>query len=411
MQAVIQRVRALQVLDSRGMPTVRAQVELVGGQAGWAAAPSGASTGIHEAHEKRDGDVAFGGKGVLQAVAAVDGPIADALRGMDACDQRAIDRAMIALDGTGDKSGLGANAILAVSLACARAAAAALGVPLFRHLGGLYAREMPVPMMNILNGGAHAGNNLDIQEFMIRPVGARSFAEAVRIGAEIYQALGALLKEQGHSRAVGDEGGYAPSLESDEQALTFLLGAVRRAGYDERTVHIALDIAASEWAAGEEYVLPKRGARFTREQLIEYYVQLTEKFPIDSIEDPLGEDDFEGFALARERLRGVQIVGDDLFTTNVDRLVKGIERKSASAILIKPNQIGTLSETFDAVRLAQKHGLGVVVSHRSGETEDSFIADLSVAVNAGQIKTGAPARAERTCKYNRLLEIERLIQG
>lgn len=409
-ETLIASVTARQIFDSRANPTVSATVELACGAIGHAAVPSGASTGKHEAHELRDGGSELGGKGVMRAVENVNGEIAEHLRGKRAERQREIDSLLISLDGSENKSRLGANALLAVSLACARACATAYDMPLFRYLGGINACVMPIPMMNILNGGAHASNNLDIQEFMIAPRGARSFYESMKIGTEIYHSLAKLLREKKLTTAVGDEGGFAPDLSSDREALELLCDAISAAGYRPGTdVSIALDAAASEWACDGGYRLPKSGKSMTTEQLIDHFSSLVTEYPIFSIEDPLGEDDFEGFARASERLSGVQIVGDDLFVTNSERLLHGIGTKSANAILIKPNQAGTLTETLDTVRLAQRSGYGVIVSHRSGETEDSTIADLAVAVNCGQIKTGAPARSERVAKYNRLLAIEEFI--
>ena len=410
-ETLIAEISARQIFDSRANPTVAATVELACGAVGHAAVPSGASTGSHEAHELRDGGDSFGGKGVMRAVENINTEIAEHLRGKRAERQREIDSLMISLDGSENKSRLGANAMLAVSLACARAAANACCVPLFRYLGGINACVMPVPMMNILNGGAHASNNLDIQEFMIAPRGARSFFEAMKMGTEVYHSLAKLLRSKGLTTAVGDEGGFAPDLASDREALELLCDAITAAGYRPGTdISIALDAAASEWACDGGYRLPKSGTTMTTAELIAHFSELVSSYPIFSIEDPLGEEDFEGFASITKQLSGVQIVGDDLFVTNSHRLLRGIESNSANAILIKPNQAGTLTETLDAIRLAQRKGYGVIVSHRSGETEDSTIADLAVAVNCGQIKTGAPARSERTAKYNRLLEIEQLVQ-
>ena len=406
MKYPIEKVRAIQILDSRGWPTIGCEVELNNGVVGWAAVPSGASTGAHEAYEKRDGGEAYLGRGVLNAVNSVNGPIGRALTGMDACNQPQIDRVMIDLDGNENKAHLGANAILAVSMACARAAANAHNLPLYRYLGGAYAQTLPVPMLNILNGGAHASNNLDIQEFMIRPIGARDFPEALKMGVHVYRALGALLKARGLTTAVGDEGGFAPDLGGDEEALQLIVEAIERAGYlPGKDVTLALDVAATEWAqAGGDYFMPKRQLQMTRDQLIDEYARLCAAYPIDSIEDPLGEDDFDGFGQMTRKL-SIQIVGDDLFTTNPTRLKRGMDQKCATAILIKPNQIGTVTETLRTIAMAQAGGWQAVISHRSGETEDSFIADLAVATNAGQIKTGAPARTDRTVKYNRLLQI------
>ena len=400
-------VSARQVFDSRGNPTVEAQVLLACGARGRAIVPSGASTGQYEAHELRDGGTAFGGKGVIRAVENVKNEIFPALCGLDAQHPRLIDSTMLELDGTPDRSRLGANAILAVSLASAKAAAAACDLPFYRWLGGVNAVTMPTPMMNILNGGAHADNSVDIQEFMIVPKGADSFAEAMQMGTEVYSALKKLLKSKGHSTAVGDEGGFAPDLAEDEEALRLICDAIEAAGYRPgEDISIALDAAAGEWEHGSGYRLPKRGTDMTADQLCDYFASLCAKYPIISLEDPLGQNDFAGFARLTSRLGGVQTVGDDLFVTNTTRLRRGIELRSATAILIKPNQIGTLSETLDAIRMAQANGMSAVISHRSGETEDSTIADIAVATNAGQIKSGAPARSDRVAKYNRLLRIE-----
>ena len=407
----IAAVRGRQIFDSRGTPTVEAEVYLENGAAAVASVPSGASTGRHEAVELRDGDPAYGGKSVLKAVRAVNQDLNEALHGLPANDQAAVDDAILRADGTDNKSRLGANATLAVSLACARAAAAAHGLEFYRYLGGAGGVTLPVPMMNILNGGAHADNNVDIQEFMIVPLGAGSFCHAMKMGTEIYAALKAALKSRGLATAVGDEGGFAPSLRDDEQALELLVEAIESAGYRPGAdVAIAMDAAASEWTQGDGYRLPKNGQSLTREALIAHFADLAGRFPIFSIEDPLGEDDFEGFARITEQLGAqVQIVGDDLFVTNPARLEQGIRSRSANAVLVKPNQIGTLSETIRTVRLAQQHGYRTILSHRSGETEDTSIADIAVALNAGQIKTGAPARTDRVCKYNRLLKIEQTL--
>lgn len=403
----IAQVSGRQIFDSRGNPTVCAEVILRCGARGAAAVPSGASTGIFEAHELRDGGADYNGKGVLRAVSNINNEINNALRGTDAARQERVDNIMLALDNSGNKSELGANAVLAVSLAAAHAAAQAYRMPLYRWLGGQNARVMPVPMMNILNGGAHASNNVDIQEFMIVPSGAPSFAAAMKMVVEIYHSLGRILRSRKMPTAVGDEGGFAPDLGSDEEALELICDAISAAGYRAgHDVSVALDAAAGEWQEGDGYRMPKSGRSMTRTELIDFFARLTEKYPIISIEDPLGQEDFEGFAEITERLRGVQIVGDDLFVTNNSRLAKGIKSGSANAILIKPNQIGSLSETLQTVRTAQEAGYGAIISHRSGETEDTTIADLAVAVNAGQIKTGAPARSDRTAKYNRLLAIE-----
>ncbi len=400
----IQRVTGREILDSRGNPTVEAQVLLEDGTVGLAAAPSGASTGKYEAHERRDGGERYAGKGVLAAAGAVSGEIGEALRGMDALDQPGIDRALRDLDGTDNLSRLGANAVLAASVAAARAAAAHLGLPLYRYLGGVGAARLPMPMMNVLNGGVHAGNSLDIQEFMLVPVGAGSLSQAVRWCAEVYYVLGRLVKGAG----VGDEGGYAPNLESDEQALKLLEEAVRSAGYTVgRDFMFSLDAAASGWAVEGGYLLPKRGTRMDSREIVDYWRGITERYPVYSLEDGLGEEDWDGWQSLTEALGDrVKLVGDDLFVTNAGRIKTGIRRRCANAVLIKMNQIGTLTKTLEAVETARAAGFTVVVSHRSGETEDTTIADLSVAVNAANIKTGAPCRGERTAKYNRLLRIE-----
>lgn len=404
----IAHVSAQEILDSRGNPTLACTVRLQGGAVGWAAVPSGASTGAHEAVELRDDDPArYGGKGVLQAVANVEGPLAKAVVGRDAADTARVDGALLAADGTPGKRRLGANAILAVSLATARAAAAAQGVPLYRFLGGAQARTLPVPMMNILNGGVHAANNLDIQEFMVVPRGGATFAERLRMGAEVYHALRAVLKARGLGVGVGDEGGFAPDLEGNGQALDLLVEAIGKAGFRPgEEVALALDLAASEWVKGEGYLLPKAGTRFDRAGLIGHLGDICARYPICSLEDPLGEDDWAGFAELTARLgQGRLVVGDDLFVTNPERLREGIARRAANAILIKVNQIGTLTETLEAIALARRAGYATIISHRSGDTEDAFIADLAVAVNAPYIKSGAPCRAERVAKYNRLLAI------
>ena len=403
----IQKVFGTEILDSRGNPTVSATVQLTDGTMGTAAAPSGASTGKFEAIELRDGDQRrYGGKGVLKAVRNVTEIISPALEKVHSLTVREIDRVLQKLDGTPNKAHLGANATLAVSMACARAIAAHYRMPLYRYLGGAAAYELPRPMMNILNGGAHAGNNIDIQEFMIVPTGACCFREGLRWCAEIYHTLGRQLREQGLSTGVGDEGGFAPDLPSDEAAIEAVMNAVEKAGYGGK-VQLALDAAGSEWVQGNRYKLPKRGKEYVVEDLIEYWENLVKKYPIISIEDPLGEEDFAGWAALTQRLgQKVQLVGDDLFVTNMERLRQGIDEGAGNAILIKPNQIGTLTETLDCIELAKRSGYKTIISHRSGETEDTFIADLAVAVNAGQIKTGAPCRTERVAKYNRLLRIE-----
>ncbi len=405
----IRQIYARQIFDSRGNPTVEAQILLENGVTASAAVPSGASTGQYEAVELRDEADIYGGKSVFNAIANVNYKINDALCGFDIFDQTRIDRKMIELDGTENKSNLGANAILAVSLAAARTAAIACGMPLFRYLGGAAAMTMPVPMLNVLNGGAHANNNVEIQEFMIVPIGAPTFTKAMELSSRVYHSLGHILKEAGLGTTVGDEGGFAPNLESDEQALQLLIRAIERAGLEpERDIAIALDAAASEWKSTDGYHQPKSGRAFKTCELIEYFEDLIKKYPIISLEDPLGEDDFKGFAEIKKRT-GIQIVGDDLFVTNSTRLQQGISMNSGNAILIKLNQIGTLSETLETIRMAKNNGYKTIISHRSGETADAFIADLAVAVNAGQIKTGAPARSERVSKYNRLLGIESVI--
>ena len=403
----IQKVYGSEILDSRGNPTVSGTVVLTDGTMGTASCPSGASTGKFEAVELRDGDQRrYGGKGVQKAAQSIASVISPALEKVHSLTVREIDQVLQKLDGTPNKAHLGANATLAVSMACARAIAAHYRMPLFRYLGGAAAHLLPRPMMNILNGGAHAGNNVDIQEFMIVPVGAPHFREGLRWCAEIYHILGEQLKARGLSTGVGDEGGYAPDLQSDEEAIETILTAVEKAGYGGK-VQLALDAAGSEWVQGNRYRLPKRGKEFSTEDLIEYWETLLQRYPILSLEDPLGEEDFTGWAELTRRVGDrVQLVGDDLFVTNQERLRQGMEEGAANAILIKPNQIGTLTETMDCVELAKRKGYGTILSHRSGETEDTFIADLAVAVNAGQIKTGAPCRTERVAKYNRLLRIE-----
>ncbi len=407
----ITQVSALEILDSRGNPTVKARVTLECGAWGEAAAPSGASTGVHEAHELRDGDPArYGGKGTQKAVAQVEQVLNSAIRGMDAREQKAVDQAMMEADGTRNKEHLGANSILAVSLAVARAAAQATQQPLYRYLAEKTPPVLPVPMMNILNGGAHAANNVDIQEFMIRPHGAPSFGEGLRWCCEIYHTLGRLLRQRGLSTGVGDEGGFAPNLSSDEEALELIIQAVEQAGYQPgRDISLAIDAAASEWKAeGELYLTPKGQRPFTPAQLTAFWQDLALRYPLVSLEDGMGEDDWQGWKQLTAALGGrMQLVGDDLFVTNVKRLRRGLEEGAGNAVLIKPNQIGTLTETLEAVAMAQKAGWGVILSHRSGETEDPFIADLAVATACGQIKAGAPCRSDRTAKYNRLLEIEK----
>ena len=407
----IEKVIGREIIDSRGNPTVEAEVYLLDGTVGRGAAPSGASTGEFEALELRDGDKSrFGGKGVTKAVENINTVISDALTGVDASDIYAVDAAMIAADGTKDKSNLGANAILAVSIASARAAANALEIPLYRFLGGVNGNRLPVPMMNILNGGAHAANTVDVQEFMIMPVGAPSFKEALRWCAEVFHALAALLKSKGLATSVGDEGGFAPDLASDEEAIQYILDAVKDAGYEPgKDFMIAMDAASSEWKGERkgEYVLPKAGTKFTSEELIEHWKKLVDKYPIISIEDALDEEDWEGWQkLTAELGDKVQLVGDDLFVTNTERLSKGIKLGCGNSILIKLNQIGSVSETLEAIKMAHKAGYTAISSHRSGETEDTTIADLAVALNTCQIKTGAPSRSERVAKYNQLLRIE-----
>ena len=408
----IEKVIGREIIDSRGNPTVEAEVYLLDGTVGRGAAPSGASTGEFEALELRDGDKSrFGGKGVTKAVENINTVINDALKGVDASDIYAVDAAMIAADGTKDKSNLGANAILAVSIASACAAANALAIPLYRFLGGVNGNRLPVPMMNILNGGAHAANTVDVQEFMIMPVGAPSFKEALRWCAEVFHALAALLKSKGLATSVGDEGGFAPALKSDEEAIETILEAVKKAGYEPgKDFKIAMDAASSEWKSEKGkgyYKLPKAGTEYTAEELIEHWAKLCEKYPIISIEDGLDEEDWEGWQKLTARLGDkVQLVGDDLFVTNTERLAKGIELGAGNAILIKLNQIGSVSETLEAIKMAHKAGYTAISSHRSGETADTTIADLAVALNTCQIKTGAPSRSERVAKYNQLLRIE-----
>ena len=405
-------VKGREILDSRGNPTVEVDVTLASGAVGRAAVPSGASTGSREALELRNKRAKrFGGKGVANAVKNVNTVIAEAVVGMDAAEQTLLDRAMIDLDGTENKSKLGANAILGVSMAAARAAANAYGLPLFRYLGGINAHILPVPMMNVINGGAHASNNLDIQEFMIVPFGAQSFSEAVQMGAETFQALKKILKKKGMSTAVGDEGGFAPDFGSNEEALAHILEAITAAGYAPgKQVGLALDVAASEFYKNGQYVLRSENRSLSAAAMIDYYIQLTEKYPILSIEDGLAEEDWKNWELMTEQLGdSIQLVGDDIFVTNPNILNKGIEEGIANAILIKLNQIGTVTETLDAIEIAMRAGYSAVISHRSGETEDSFIADLAVAVNAGQIKTGSMSRTDRIAKYNQLLRIEELL--
>ena len=400
-------VYAREILDSRGTPTIEVEVILESGVVGRAAVPSGASTGVHEAVELRDGDKArYMGKGVLQAVQNVNQIIAEEIVGFSVFEQVEIDEAMIELDGTPNKGNLGANAILGVSMAVAKAAAEELGMPLYKYLGGISARELPVPMMNILNGGEHADNNVDIQEFMILPVGAPSFKEALRMGSEVYHNLKSVLKAKGLSTAVGDEGGFAPDLKSNEEALQIIMEAIEKAGYKAgEDILLGMDVASTELYKDGKYHLD--GKAITSTELIEYYAGLVEKYPIISIEDGMSEDDWEGWKALTERLgKKIQLVGDDLFVTNTARLAQGIEKGIGNSILVKVNQIGTLTETFATIEMAKRAGYTCVVSHRSGETEDATIADIAVAVNAGQIKTGAPARTDRVAKYNQLLRIE-----
>ena len=407
----IEKVVGREIMDSRGNPTVEAEVYLADGTVGRGTAPSGASTGEFEAIELRDGDKSrYQGKGVLKAVENINTTINDVLKGMDASDIYAVDKAMIEADGTKDKSNLGANAILAVSIASARAAAISLDIPLYRFLGGISGNRLPVPMMNILNGGAHAANTVDVQEFMIMPVGAETFKEALRWCAEVFHQLSTLLKEKGLATSVGDEGGFAPDLKSDEEAIEYILKAIEKAGYQPgKDFMLAMDAASSEWKGEKkgEYILPKAGTKYTSNELIEHWKKLVDKYPIISIEDALDEEDWEGWqVLTKELGDKVQLVGDDLFVTNTERLGKGIELGCGNSILIKLNQIGSVSETLEAIKMAHKAGYTAISSHRSGETEDTTIADLAVALNACQIKTGAPSRTERVAKYNQLLRIE-----
>ena len=401
---------AREILDSRGNPTVEASVFLADGTVGMASVPSGASTGIYEAHEKRDGNKErYNGKGVTSAVSSICRTVSPAISGVCACEQYELDKLLIRLDGSENKSKLGANALLAVSLASARAAANWYHIPLYRYLGGVTACRLPVPMMNILNGGAHASNNVEIQEFMIVPHGFPSFSEALRAGSEIYHTLGSILKKRNLTATVGDEGGYAPDLDNDEQALELIAEAIETAGYTAEQVGIALDAAASEWYADEtKYLLPKRKLEYSSDELISYWESLCEKFPmIISIEDALDQRDMAGWKKLTEKLgKKIMLVGDDFFVTNTERLRQGINENAANSILIKPNQIGTLSETLDVIRVAKEAGYKFIISHRSGETEDTTIADIAVATNAPYIKTGAPCRSERVAKYNRLLRIE-----
>jgi enolase len=414
MSTLIEEIVAREVLDSRGNPTVEVDVRLESGDVGRAIVPSGASTGAHEALELRDGDKSrFGGKGVLKAVEAVNNDIAEALEGLEAADQLGIDHELLALDGTPNKSKLGANAILGVSLACAKAAAQAFGLPLYRYLGGVYAHTLPVPMMNIMNGGQHASNSTDFQEFMVMPVGAESFREGLRWGSEIYQSLKKVLHDRGLSTTVGDEGGFAPSLPSNEAPLQLIMEAIEKAGYRAgEQVFLAMDPAMTEVYEGGQYHLKRDGRSLSTPEMVDYWVDIASRYPLVSLEDGLAEDDWEGWKLLRQKLgHKVQLVGDDFLVTNVTRLQRAIDENAANSILIKLNQIGSLSETLSAISLAQRNGMTAIVSHRSGESEDVTIADLVVATNAGQIKTGAPARTDRVAKYNQLLRIEEELGG
>ncbi|WP_027891482.1 phosphopyruvate hydratase [Calidithermus chliarophilus] len=404
----IVEIKGREVLDSRGNPTVEAEVILEGGARGRALVPSGASTGAHEAVELRDGGQRFGGKGVLKAVSAVNEHIADELQGLDALNQEAVDRALLELDGTPNKGNLGANAILAVSLATARAAAEALGLPLYRYLGGVQGVTLPVPLMNVINGGKHGDNNVDFQEFMLVPAGAPSFSEALRYGVETFHALKSVLKARGYNTNVGDEGGFAPDLKSNVEALEVLVEAVEKAGYEVgKDISFALDPATTELYKDGKYHLESEGRALSSEEMVAYWENWVNQYPIVSIEDGLAEDDWEGWKLLTQRLgKRIQLVGDDLFVTNPARLKQGIEQGVGNSILVKVNQIGTLSETLEAIRLAHRSGYTAILSHRSGETEDSTIADIAVAVNAGQIKTGSASRSDRLAKYNQLLRIE-----
>jgi enolase len=409
LSTIIEYVFGREILDSRGNPTVEVEVILENGVLGRAAVPSGASTGAHEAVELRDGDQArYLGKGVLKAVENINNIIAPQIVGMDATDQIGIDHTMIELDDTPNKANLGANAILGVSLAVAKAAAESFDLPLYQYIGGTNSKELPVPMMNILNGGKHADNNVDIQEFMVMPVGAKTFADGLRMGVEVFHSLKAVLKSKGLNTAVGDEGGFAPNLKSNEEALTIIIEAITKAGYKPGTdVLLAMDVASTEFYKEGKYHLEGEGITRTTDEMIAYYQDLTSKYPIISIEDGLAEDDWEGWKKLTDVLgKKIQLVGDDLFVTNTQRLAEGIEKGIGNSILVKVNQIGTLTETLDAIEMAKRAGYTAVISHRSGETEDSTIADIAVATNAGQIKTGAPSRSDRVAKYNQLLRIE-----
>ena len=413
MKSKIHLVKAREIIDSRGMPTVEATVFLSSGVRGRASVPSGASTGIFEAVELRDNKKRFFGKGVIKATENVNTVIAPKLINTNAIKQRSIDQRIIALDGTDNKSNLGANATLATSLAVAKSAAKSHELPLYRYIGGIFASKLPIPMMNILNGGAHASNNIDIQEFMIVPIGFEYFCDALRAGCEIYNELKVILKNAGHSVSVGDEGGFAPDLESEEEAIELIIKAIKKAGYSTEQVKLALDVASSEWWTGKgKYQLPKAKSAYTSDELIDKWEQLVEKYPILSIEDPLGEEDYDGWVKITKKLsHKVLLVGDDLFVTNEKRLKMGFEKRMGNAILIKPNQIGTLTETLDVIYQAKCHSYSTIISHRSGETDDTYIADIAVGTNAGFIKTGAPCRMERVAKYNRLLRIEEEIYG
>lgn len=408
MSEYIENIKARQILDSRGNPTIEADVTLTSGITGRAAVPSGASTGILEALELRDNEKSmYLGKGVLQAVDNANSIIAPELIGEYPYNQREVDNLLISLDGTENKTKLGANAILAVSLAVAKAASLSLGVPLFQYIGGINAATLPTPMMNIINGGAHADNNIDFQEFMIVPAGTVNFQEAVRIGSEVFHTLKSVLKEKGYATSVGDEGGFAPNLSSNEEALKVILETIKKAGYSTNTIKIALDVASSEFYSDGKYKLKGENKTLSRPEMVEFLAELCKNYPIISIEDGMAENDYEGWKMLTERLSGrCQLVGDDLFVTNTYLLNKGIQRGLGNSILIKPNQIGTLSETLDAINMAHEAGYSTIISHRSGETEDTFIADLAVGINAGQIKTGSMSRSERIAKYNRLIRIE-----
>ncbi len=409
----ISSISAREIIDSRGTPTVEATVTLCNGAVGTASVPSGASTGIFEAIELRDNEKRYFGKGVLKAVENINKVISAKLLGFGSADQRLIDEKLLEFDGTSNKANLGANATLAVSLATAKASAKSLEIPLYKYLGGIFASKLPIPMMNILNGGAHASNNIDIQEFMIVPIGFDSFSKALRAGCEIYNALKTLLKESGYSTAVGDEGGFAPDLKNECEAIDFIISAIKKAGYDTDQVKISLDVASSEWwTKNGKYTLPKANITYSTDELIDKWSNLIEKYPILSIEDPLGEEDYDGWTKITKQLGNkVILVGDDLFVTNKLRLQKGFSQKMGNAILIKPNQIGTLTETLDVIYEAKCHSYLTIISHRSGETDDTSIADIAVGTNAGFIKTGAPCRMDRVTKYNRLLKIEDELYG